>query len=376
MPLRTAEADTFGVLVAIRQSSEDEFIADEERALGQLATQIAPFFSSYVLENERRASRPTPDLRRGTARVFRQEAVEARTRGEIYGDPLEISPSWIRWSYRALVFCLLAGILFIVLAQIDEYASGIAVVRSSGRIDLTATLTGKVAAIEAAPGQEVMAGQVLLRFQDLREAAELQRIAQETKLQLIKRLRDPSDGELESDLFALRAQYNLAQVRVEELKMRAPVAGTVSDIWVRPGQHLLPGQVALSLRQDDAEPYVVALIPGADRPRLRPGMKMRLEIAGFEHAYQWLTLRAVSDDVVSIEEIMRYLGPEVASNLEIDGPVAMVEAELPAPTFEADGDTFHFHDGMRARAEILIDRDHVAYVLLPGLKALRGGDRG
>ena len=163
------------------------------------------------------------------------------------GDVLRVDPGWMRWTYRLLVTALVAGLLFSVLARIREYASGPAVVRLAGRTDLTATADGTVSQVAVAPGQRVEAGQLLVRFHGAREAAELARIESELELQLINRLRDPSDAGAEQALLSLRAERELARSNLAEREVRAPAAGVVSDLRVRLGQRIMPGQTLLAL---------------------------------------------------------------------------------------------------------------------------------
>jgi membrane fusion protein (multidrug efflux system) len=56
--------------------------------------------------------------------------------------------------------------------------------------------------------------------------------------------------------------------------------------------------------------------------------------------------------------------------------VVKVEAHLPSNTFEAEGKTRGYHDGMVAQAEVRIRSERVLVTLIPALKAFfetRGG---
>src|SRR5260370_7900692 len=62
--------------------------------------------------------------------IFRKEALashEAKYRWE--GDLLRISPAWMTWAYRLLVGCVAVALLYSILATVNEYASGPAVIR-------------------------------------------------------------------------------------------------------------------------------------------------------------------------------------------------------------------------------------------------------
>ncbi len=231
--------------------------------------------------------------------LFREEAVEHHQVGlRSEGDLLRVDPAWMRWTYRLLLAVLVASVVFCIFARVREYASGPAVVRLGGRSDLTATADGTVTDVGVTTGQTVEAGRLLVRFYGAREAAELARIDHELELQLINRLRDPSDKGAEQNLLSLRAQRELARANLAEREVRAPAAGVVSDIRVRPGQHIAPGQSLLSLVRGQEHPQVICLLPGEFRPLLKAGMPLRLEVQGYRYAYQHLVVETVGDEVV------------------------------------------------------------------------------
>jgi multidrug resistance efflux pump len=243
-------------------------------------------------------------------------------------------------------------------------------VRLGGRTDLTATADGTVTDVGVATGQTVEAGRLLVRFYGAREAAELSRIDHEMELQLINRLRDPSDKGAEQSLLSLRAQRELARANLAEREVRAPSAGVVSDIRVRPGQHIAPGQSLLSLVRGQEHPQVICLLPGEFRPLLKPGMPLRLEVQGYRYAYQHLVVETVGDEVVGPGEARRALGDEIADAVQVTGPVVRVTARLAGNTFESDGKVRRFHDGMWGTAEVRIRSERVLVALVPALKVL------
>src|SRR5262249_32888737 len=152
--------------------------------------------------------------------------------------------------------------------EVKEYASGVAVVWMGTRDDVTAESGGTVGAVEVAAGQQVRAGQVLVRLHEAQEAAELARLDQEFELQLVNRLRGPSDPGPEQALIGLRTQRQLAAERLGERTLRAPSSGWASDVRVRPGQYLTAGQQVLSIVRDQDRPTVVVLLPGEHRPQV------------------------------------------------------------------------------------------------------------
>jgi membrane fusion protein (multidrug efflux system) len=370
VPVRTTEGRVIAVLAAVRNAEDRPFSEEEVQNLSLLAEQAAPIFAQHRLAEVDRDGLPA-------AALFREEAVEYHQVGfRSEGDVLRVDPGWMRWTYRLLLIVLVAGLAYTLIAHIREFAGGPALVRMGGRTDLTATSDGTVSQVSVAPGQRVEAGRLLVRFYGAREAAELARIDHEFELQLINRLRDPADRGAEQALLSLRAQRELARANLAEREVRAPAAGLVSDVRVRPGQHIVPGQSLLTLSRGQGAPEVVAFLPGEYRPLLKPGMDLRLELQGYRYAYQHVKVVSVGDEVLGPAEAKRTLGEGLADAVQLNGPVVRVEARLPAETFEAEGKVRRYHDGMPGNAEVSIRSERVLVALVPALKALFESEEG
>ncbi len=365
VPVRGTEGRILAVLVAVRSAREAEFGAAQLELLERLAAPAATYLPP-----------PRPEEVLGDDALFRREALERYQALDEANDPLRISPSWTRWTYWSLLAALVAALLFSALGEVKEYASGIAVVWMGTRDDITAEAPGTVGAVEVTPGQRVRPGQVLVRLHEAQEAAELARLDQEFDLQLVNRLRDPSDTGAEQALIGLRTQRQLAQARLGERTLRARTAGVASDVRVRPGEYLNAGELVMSVVRDQDQPTVVVLLPGEYRPQVRRGMPIRFEISGYRYAYQKLTVDSVSDEVVGPGEAKRYLGPEIGDSVQLTGPVVILKARLPRPTFTAEEHTYRFHNGMHGNAEVEVRREKILVTLIPGLKALFHQGRG
>ena len=72
--------------------------------------------------------------------VFRKEAIESlyRGTGASRDDVLRISPQATTWTYWLLVVLFAASVLYLVLARIDEHATGAGIIRDEGRTAVTA----------------------------------------------------------------------------------------------------------------------------------------------------------------------------------------------------------------------------------------------
>jgi membrane fusion protein (multidrug efflux system) len=299
--------------------------------------------------------------------LFRKEALEHHMGYQHEGEVLRLTPRWTAWTFGLLVSVFVVALAYAILGTMDEYATGVAIVRVDGRAEMTAKQAGIVASVDVQPGQRVTAGQVLVRFHG--DVAELERLDQEFELQLMKALTNPADEGAHQSLTGLRSSRDLARARLEEKILRAPEAGVVSDVRIRAGQSLQPGDPVLSIITSDAAFRVVAILPGQYRPRLRPGMKLRIEMTGYHYAYREIVIETIGDEVIGPAEIRRTLGPELGDTLPIAGPVVLVTAKLPTRSFTAQGREYAYFEGMQGRAEARVGTESIAAALIPGLKA-------
>lgn len=304
--------------------------------------------------------------------MFRREAVEYHAGAQHESALLDLTPDWLRWTYWLLLGACATALVYGFVGKLTEYASGTAVILSDDRIDVNAHVAGTVEDVLVRPGQRVTEGQALVRLYAADEAASLERIDSELEQHLVSVLRDPGDNAARSALASLRAQRAYAVTQIEERTLRAPRAGVVNDIRIRPGQRLNPGDLVLSQTSDDAGFRVLAVVPGQYRPLLRDGMLLRLELQGFSYAYQTVVIESVSDEVVGPAEVQRYLPRSIADAIAPDGPMVFIEARLPDRSFEMGGRALGYYDGMLARAEVAVRSENILITLIPGLRTLMG----
>src|SRR6185295_1260928 len=317
VPVCASGEKTLAVLAAVRDAGRRPFADADVAEMELLAATVAPALAQIELEArlEHEARQADRALRQQTSDLFREEAVEHYVAaGAQEGDWLRIFPHWMAATFWLLVGLVAAFLVYSLVGTINEYAAGPAVVRLSGRTEVTASQPGAVTAVEVRPGQRVAAGQPLVRFHSVQEAAELARIERESELQLIERLRDLSDPSPARALIGLRAERELALTRLNERLVRAPRAGVVRDIRCRPEQQVAAGDILLSLTGEVSQPMLVAVLPGQHRPLLKAGLPLSLKLTGYEQAPQRLAIAIVSDEVVGPEEARLLLGPEVAAS--------------------------------------------------------------
>jgi len=129
--------------------------------------------------------------------LFRSEAIEHHAGGHGHrGHILRIHPAWTTWVYWVVTGCVASLLIYLAVERINEYSSGPAIVQAGGRTVLTATTAGTVVSVSAKPGAVVAAGDVLVRLDDPRETAELDRIHREMELQTRNILIDLADQEI------------------------------------------------------------------------------------------------------------------------------------------------------------------------------------
>lgn len=302
--------------------------------------------------------------------IYRKEAVEQYQHARRKAEFLRISPEWTQWTYWVLLAVFVAGLLYGVLAPVDEYAAGLAVVRFEGKVELTSHEAGLVSAVAVHPGQRVRTGEPLITLASQEEAAVVERLRHQQELRLVRFLREPSDPEARSALAQTRAELEVAEARLMARALRAPRDGVVTDVRAQPGQYLSPGVAVVSIVPEDAAPTLLALLPGHSRPHLRPGTSLRVELAGFRHQYQELFIEQVGDQLVGPAEMRRYLGPGLSDAFTLEGPLVLVRARLPSRTFINRGSLYEYFDGMPARAEARVRTERLLWLLFPGLAEL------
>lgn len=300
-------------------------------------------------------------------KLFRDEAVQHHVRGGARGDVLMLTPRSFFWAHRLLLGLAVAAIVFACVGQLDEYASGPAVVRVSGRSEVTAPAAAVVERVEVSAGDRVRAGDSLVRFDASTETAELTSIERELSDRLAAQLRDPADQAAREAVAALRMRRDLARAGLERKTVRAAQAGVVGDVRIRAGQLVDPGMPLLTLLGEKSGAGVTALLPGQFLPLLARGQTLRLTLDGFEKDVHGLLIERVGDQIIGPTEAARYLGRELGDAFPITGPVVLVYARLPAVAFQSSGKQYRYSHGMYGRAEVAVRTRSIVRTLFPEL---------
>lgn len=363
-PVAGSDGQIHAVVIAIRGARGEPFSAEDRSLVSWLASQIGPLTGQLALQLE---AESVIEEAREQEQIFRQEAMNANASLTRRGDVVRVSPAWVSWLYWLLVALLASMVAFALIGRVNEYSAGPAIVVDSGLTDLTSPVAGNVVSVDIEPGAKVEAGQVLARLYSADEASQLTRVDGEWRTRLREYLAAPADLKVRSALGSLRAERERA---LERLTIRAKHAGTVSDVRVTPGQTVVPGQTLVSVARGEGELSVIALLPGGDRPLLRAGMPLRLQITGQRQATQELEVGSVSSEVVGPAEAAGLLGAQLADSVPVSGPVVVVRAKLASRTFEVDGESYQFHHGMQGLAEAQLRSESILATLIPALKEL------
>jgi membrane fusion protein (multidrug efflux system) len=330
-PLFGPRNAVIGVVSAVR-SEGSPFSAEDAHRMASLAACAAPTLGALLFQSHAQTVLQEQAHAAGThLDIFRQEALDFQTKNwDQEGDVLQSVPAWLRkthWLTIALVVC---GLVYMVLAKVDETATGPVVVRARSKIALTATTGGLVRSVEVAAGDRVRMGDLLLRFYDAPGSTSLERLK----------------GQL-----------------------RAPADGLVSDILVRPGQQVGSGDQVASIVDESAGYELIAMLPGSYAPQIHPGMDIVLKLVGYPDSHEVVAIERVGTEIVGPHEAARYAGRESTDALTVAGPVLIVRS-TPPPKFSAGDRSYAFHDGMTGEGEVRVRSERMIVSLVPGLENL------
>jgi multidrug efflux pump subunit AcrA (membrane-fusion protein) len=204
--------------------------------------------------------------------AFRNEALEYYLKGSrTAGDLVRISSRWVELGYRTLLAGLVALIPLAAFARINQFVTGVAVIRDEGRSVVTSRTGGTITMIGVAAGERVQANQRLLQLNDTDERIELDRLRRDLDLQQITWLRNPGDPVIQQHMATISSQIGSAEKRLSERSVFAPRAGRVRDMRIRPGEMVAPGQSLRAIVDEDGPLSLIVVLPGHCRPRLRQG---------------------------------------------------------------------------------------------------------
>jgi membrane fusion protein (multidrug efflux system) len=357
-----AGATTVAVIVANRGPRQPDLGPVEHVALASVARECAGIFHNLVLEHVQLAL----ERKAAAGGLYRQEALESHRNKNQDGAPMSLSPHWVKRAYPTLVILVVASLSFALWVDVPTYSSGSGVVVFDGT-KVTAPTPGTVEAVLVESGQEVKAGEVLVRLHSAEELAELEQASTELENALTQFLFDGGD-DVKAVLANAVAREERTRARVETRVVRAAGDGVVSDIRVQLGMLLTAGDHILTLVAPGAEPEVIAFLPGTDRPRIRPGMTLQIGLTGYVKVRDKAKIVEVGTEVIGPQEARRYIGNQIADALKLNGSQVIVRARLPKRTFSTQRHTYHYHHGMLAKTECKIESKPFLVTLIPAIE--------
>jgi biotin carboxyl carrier protein len=358
------DGNCHAVLVATRGSTRDMFSESEQAALATLGHYAGSALGQLALRGQ------IDHLIGEADPTFRREALDAHDTRADAGDVVRISPRWLNHAYWVLCALVAVAFAFLFVGRINQYASGVAVVRAENRVGVVANVAGTVEAVLVKSGDAVKEGQPLAILYSQQETQSVSVLDEQWETQLRHYLLEPGSESVRQTLASLRSQRQVARQRLAERQVRAPRAGVIGDVHTRLGAPLAPGEVVASII--DARPKfgMVAFLPANDAPQIQVGMPLRLELVGYPYAYVQLRVASVSREAAGQATVSRQLGPLLADTLGTMPATVMVEARFDDDHFRVDGRDYYFREGMPARAEVRIRSETIALSLVPWLRTV------
>lgn len=359
-------SETVAVVTLTRNPRNPAYHPVEQIAMIALIRESAAILHHLAVTHLQKAAEINADK----GGLYRGEALEAhRSRGH-EGVPINLTPSWVKRTYPILIVTLLVAVVVSVFITVPTYSTGQGVVILQGTT-VTASAGGVVDQILVQQGDKVRAGQILVKLHSANEEAELAQATSELNNSLTTYMQDQTDDTAKKSLANATARKERAQAAVDQRVIRARRAGVISDRRVQQGQALQVGDHIAQIVDPATEPEVIAFLPGKDRPRLKVGQTLQVELGGYKKIRELATITSVSNEVIGGNEAAKVLGQQLADALKLQGGggnYVIVKARLPKRTFETENRTYYYHHGMLAVTEVKIQSKPFLVTLLPALE--------
>ncbi|HEY3597964.1 MAG TPA: efflux RND transporter periplasmic adaptor subunit [Paraburkholderia sp.] len=216
--------------------------------------------------------------------------------------------------------------------------SAVGSLRAVRGVDVTTEVPGLVREIAFASGQDVKAGQVLLRLNDDTDVAQLHSLQAAADLSQTVYKRDKAQYEIQAiakaqldadaaDLKSKNAQVAQQAALVEKKTIRAPFAGRVGITTVNPGQYLNPGDAIVTLQAIDPI-YADFYLPQQQLGQLAIGQSIVVDTHAFGSQTFGGKIKSINPKVdsatrnvqieASVDNRERKLLPGMYANVKVD----------------------------------------------------------
>ena len=356
--------ETVAVVLLTRNPRNPAYHPIEQVAMVALARECAAILHHLAVAHLQKAS----EIKADQGGLYRGEALEAhRSRGN-EGVPVNLSPGWVKRAYPLLVVTILIALFASIFVTVPTYSSGVGVVEMPNTA-VAAPMGGTVEQVLVEPGQHVKKGTALVRLHAAEQDAELHSAQTDADNATTLYLFDQQDEQVKKTLAAALVRVERERARVDSRIIRASADGTVSDIRVRVGSSLTPGDLVLQILEPGAEPEVWVFLPGKDRPRLRLEQELQTEIVGYTKSRDKAKITYISPEAFGPTEVAKIVGVSLADSVKLaPGSYVWVKAKLPAKAFKTQHQTFWYHHGMPVKAEVKIQSKPFLVTLLPALE--------
>ncbi len=191
----------------------------------------------------------------------------------------------------------------------DIYATyhATATISSDADAPVVARIPGETVELLVEEGDSVVEGQVLARLDG--ERLRLEMLAakanlEQARTEFARNVDLHSRGlisasmfdNLQYDLEALEATYELTRLNYEYAKIRAPISGIVASREVKPGEHLAVNEVACRVT-DTSELIANQQIPQSELPKFAAGHSASIEVASMPGVNHPATIARISPTI-------------------------------------------------------------------------------
>jgi membrane fusion protein, multidrug efflux system len=205
-------------------------------------------------------------------------------------------------------------------------------------VDVTSEVSGLVRDIAFASGQDVKAGQILVRLNDDSDRAQLASLQAAADLAQTVYKRDKAQYDIQAiakaqldsdaaDLRSKKAQVDQQAALVDKKTIRAPFAGRVGITTVNPGQYINPGDAIVTLQAIDPI-YADFYLPQQQLGQLQVGQVIAVDTNAFASRTFNGTIRSINPRVdpatrnvqveATVDNRERKLLPGMYANVKID----------------------------------------------------------
>ncbi len=281
---------------------------------------------------------------------------------------LPLARAWIRdkkekymaWKVtRAQQIGALGLVLLFLLPPFSSKVSTDLVLEPGKDMRVRAAVDGRIQRVFVREGDEVRAGQILAILENPDISADAQSLTQQLALASsnLRNNQDRSDfsqaAQVVRDRARLEQELSVAQKRVQNLEIRAPMDGVVvtSNVNQEAGKYLLAGDEFARV-VDRSTMKARILVQDRELPDVHPGAPAKVKVLPFPyrtysgHVDKILPAAALDHPVAQTERLTR-LGQELAN-------FVAVEMEIPNP----DGS---LREGMTGKAKISGPRHSLAW---------------